>query len=492
LRQVRGVSPLAAVQLAAMFQFQSRSCQGLVLPVQNGGLGLGGEFVKSGLGAPLDDFYKKYNWDARLRPVAAQYTSLYPPGRHGVPYTVNGEVLYYNKALFKKAGIDTPPQTYADLLGAAEKLKKAGIPAFTFGGSVNWHVMRLMDAVLEAKCGAQTHDALKAMTVKWSDSPCANDAFKDFHKWISDYTLKPFMSYDQVQSRKLFFADRAAMMLEGDWMVAQLRAEAKDPTAFAIFPFPTGTNRLYGFGTNLIINPNGKKDLAARFIDFYTSDKVQQENLGNFGALGINRNVAYKDADELDKAWLDIFAKSNATFVNGDQGFPLDVTTEYFRVWHLTVDAPNGQLRPNMPVVSLEGAVGTVLRAAGSEVDVQLTVDSGFGVDVVVERSGARGFVRGSGDRAKYAVRVEYVQRTDQVEVGDLLVTSGVGCRFPKGIPIARVTKVLRRDFGIYQTVEAVPTVDFSRLEEVLIIMVDTSDCETEHALPGRRPRAAR
>jgi rod shape-determining protein MreC len=167
-------------------------------------------------------------------------------------------------------------------------------------------------------------------------------------------------------------------------------------------------------------------------------------------------------------------------------------TTEYFRVWHLTVDAPKGELRPNMPVVSLEGAVGTVLRAAGSEVDVQLTVDSGFGVDVVVERSGARGFVRGSGDRAKYAVRVEYVQRTDQVEVGDLLVTSGVGCRFPKGIPIARVTKVLRRDFGIYQTVEAVPTVDFSRLEEVLIILVDTSECETEHAVPGRRPRAAR
>lgn len=167
-------------------------------------------------------------------------------------------------------------------------------------------------------------------------------------------------------------------------------------------------------------------------------------------------------------------------------------TTEYFRVWHLTIDSPGAELRPNMPVVSLDGAVGTVLRASGSEVDVQLTVDSGFGVDVIVERSGARGFVRGSGDRAKYAVRVEYVQRTDQVEVGDLLVTSGVGCRFPKGIPIARVTKVLRRDFGIYQTVEAAPTVDFSRLEEVLVVLVDTSDCEAGHALSGRRSRAQR
>ena len=132
-------------------------------------------------------------------------------------------------------------------------------------------------------------------------------------------------------------------------------------------------------------------------------------------------------------------------------------TTEYFRVWHLTLDAPKRELRPNMPVISLDGAVGTVQRVAGDEVDVQLTVDSGFGVDVVVERTGARGFVRGTGDRAKYAVRVEYVQRTDEVEVGDLLVTSGVGCRFPKGIPVARVTKVLRRDFGIYQTVEAEP-----------------------------------
>jgi rod shape-determining protein MreC len=167
-------------------------------------------------------------------------------------------------------------------------------------------------------------------------------------------------------------------------------------------------------------------------------------------------------------------------------------TTEYFRVWHLTIDSPNAQIRSNMPVISLDGAVGTVLRVAGHEADVQLAVDSGFGVDVVVERTGARGFVRGSGDRAKYAVRVEYVPRTDLVEVGDMLVTSGVGCRFPKGIPVARVTQVIRRDFGIWQTVEAEPTVDFSRLEEVLVVLTDPSDCDAATAAPGRRSRAQR
>jgi rod shape-determining protein MreC len=166
-------------------------------------------------------------------------------------------------------------------------------------------------------------------------------------------------------------------------------------------------------------------------------------------------------------------------------------TTEYFRVWHLTIDAPNAEIRPNMPVISLDGAVGTVLRVAGHDADVELTVDSGFGVDVVVERTGARGFVRGSGDRSKYAVRVEYVPRTDLVEVGDLLVTSGVGCRFPKGIPVARVSKVLRRDFGIYQTVEAEPSVDFSRLEEVLVVLTDSSECDQREP-QARAPRAKR
>ena len=166
-------------------------------------------------------------------------------------------------------------------------------------------------------------------------------------------------------------------------------------------------------------------------------------------------------------------------------------TTEYFRVWHLTIDSPHAEIRPNMPVISLDGAVGTVLRVAGHDADVELTVESGFGVDVIVERTGARGFVRGSGDRSKYAVRVEYVPRTDLVEVGDLLVTSGVGCRFPKGVPVARVSKVLRRDYGIYQTVEAEPSVDFSRLEEVLVVLTDTSECDQREP-QARRPRAQR
>ena len=165
-------------------------------------------------------------------------------------------------------------------------------------------------------------------------------------------------------------------------------------------------------------------------------------------------------------------------------------TTEFFRVSQLLLDNPHAGVRINMPVISVDGAVGTVLRIAGDRVDVQLTVDSGFGVDVVVERTGARGFVRGAGDRSRYQVRVEYVQRTDEVEVGDLLLTSGVGCRFPKGIQVARVNNVVNREFGIYQEVEAEPTVDFSRLEEALIVLSDPKECLQRG--PGAGPRTKR
>lgn len=149
-------------------------------------------------------------------------------------------------------------------------------------------------------------------------------------------------------------------------------------------------------------------------------------------------------------------------------------TSEFFRVAHVSIDRPpTKEIKSDarLPVITLDGVVGTTATVAGGTVEVQLVVDAGFAVDVVVERTGARGFVRGSGSEAEYRCRVEYVKRTDEVEVGDLLVTSGWGRRFPPGVPVARVAQVTRRDFGIYQTVLAEPTVDFSRLREVLIVM---------------------
>ena len=158
----------------------------------------------------------------------------------------------------------------------------------------------------------------------------------------------------------------------------------------------------------------------------------------------------------------------------------------FFRVATVALDRAGRDVRTNQAVLAHDGVVGKVQRVAGDRVDVLLAVDSRSGIDVVDESTGARGFALGLGDEKRYACKVEYVQRTDEVNVGDLLVTSGVGRAFPKGVPVARVTKVLKREFGVYQEVEASPTVDFSRLEEVLVLVSPPGD---EPAPPPRGGR---
>jgi len=327
----------------AALRVAARSDQGPDIYFMWSGLGLGGEFVNAGLSKPLDSYYAEYKWDDRLTPTSVAASRAYAGGRHGVPYTFHGEALYYNKALFEKAGITAPPASWDELKADAGKLKDAGIPAITFGGTVNWHLMRLMDAILEAKCGADKHDALKAMTADWATEACATDSFKELRDWSENYILSPFMGIDQAQSFNLFLAGRAAMMLEGDWLAGQLR-DADRLADYDLFPIPTDTDRLYSFSEYYYVSARSKApDEAAKFLDYLMSDEVQQKYLGTFGSISVNANVKYDNVNPLDQRWIDIFAKYKATYVNGDQAFPLDVTTEYFRVIN---EVASGNLAP--------------------------------------------------------------------------------------------------------------------------------------------------
>lgn len=163
--------------------------------------------------------------------------------------------------------------------------------------------------------------------------------------------------------------------------------------------------------------------------------------------------------------------------------------TEFFRVTRVVLDRGSRNIRPHMPVVAPDGVVGSVLRVAGDEIDVQLSVDAAFGIDVEDERTHARGFVRGTGEQTRYACKVENVDSRDEVEIGDLLVTSGKGKWFPKGIPVARVTKVTKKELGRDQEVEASPTVNFSRLDAVLILASPPADEEPALGVKAQVPQ---
>lgn len=297
------------------------------------GLGLGGEFVKSGLAADMAKYYAADNWNDRFIPPVLAFSTQYPGGTFGVPLNFHGETLYYNKALFAKAGITALPTTWAELDAAADKLIASGVAPIAFGGTVNWHVMRMMDAILEATCGAEKNDGLMSMKLDWSKEECATKAFQEFHNWTSKYFLKPFMGIDNNQAFNLFLQGRSAMALEGDWFIGQLKGAGANTDDYGTFQIPTGTGRLYGFGEyNYISTKSKNPDIAAKFLDYLESDAVQQANLGIFGALSVNKNVKYDNIDALTKQVLDIFGSAKGLYVNGDQAFPLTETTEYWRI----------------------------------------------------------------------------------------------------------------------------------------------------------------
>ncbi len=162
-------------------------------------------------------------------------------------------------------------------------------------------------------------------------------------------------------------------------------------------------------------------------------------------------------------------------------------TNEFFRVLRVTLDRSSPALEPNLPVLHPDGIVGTTQKISGDTVDVLLVVDASLAVDVTVERTGARGILKGTGNVREYSCRVQYMERVDEVAVGDKLVTSGIGRSFPKGLDVCTVSKVTKRDFGIYQDVLCTPTVDFSRIEEVVIVLDPPASGGTARAKGGQQ-----
>ena len=124
-----------------------------------------------------------------------------------------------------------------------------------------------------------------------------------------------------------------------------------------------------------------------------------------------------------------------------------------------------------MPVVIPEGIVGQIAEVSGHYAKVLLAIDRNSAVDALVQRSRARGIIKGN---ASDQYRFKYVLRKNDVQVGDTIISSGMDGVFPKGIRIGAVTDIVRQNSGIFQEVTVTPHVDFEKLEEVLVILKPT------------------
>jgi rod shape-determining protein MreC len=120
------------------------------------------------------------------------------------------------------------------------------------------------------------------------------------------------------------------------------------------------------------------------------------------------------------------------------------------------------------PVIDDEGIVGQILHVGINSSRVILITDVTHAVPVRVSRNGVRLVASGTGqiDRLTH----NFVQHSTDVRTGDLLVTSGLGDKYPEGYPVARVTKVSQNDANAFALVQSQPVAKIDRLRYLLLL----------------------
>lgn len=134
----------------------------------------------------------------------------------------------------------------------------------------------------------------------------------------------------------------------------------------------------------------------------------------------------------------------------------------------VTLDRGTGAgVRINQPVITSRGVVGRIIESAGGASKVQTILDPNAGVASLIQRTRVQGMIVGDGDRG---CRMEYVSELANVEVGDVVVTSGLDQIYPKGYTLGVIAAIGEGE-GLTKIIEIRPEVDFRRLEEVLVLL---------------------
>lgn len=141
--------------------------------------------------------------------------------------------------------------------------------------------------------------------------------------------------------------------------------------------------------------------------------------------------------------------------------------TGWFKSVIIDKGAKSG-LKINMAVVNAGGVVGRLVSVSPNYAKVLLIIDQNSAVDCIIQRSRERSIVKGFTSKI---CKLDYVVKTSDVVVGDKVITSGMGRVFPKGLPVGEVIEVGSRPGELFKDIKIRPMVDFSKLEELLVIL---------------------
>jgi rod shape-determining protein MreC len=125
-------------------------------------------------------------------------------------------------------------------------------------------------------------------------------------------------------------------------------------------------------------------------------------------------------------------------------------------------------VKPGMPVLGPAGLLGQTVDVAPGSSKVRLITDPSSGVAAMLQATRATGIVKGSFEGG---LSLEFVSTKVPVRAGDVVITSGIGGVFPKGLIVGEVSKVTKSPADLYQRIELKPSGDLSGLEDVLVLV---------------------
>lgn len=225
----------------------------------------------------------------------------------------------------------------------------------------------------------------------------------------------------------------------------------------SVTPLQRGVTFLHGEITGLFEHYVNNVSASKKNVDL--NKKIEQLQ----GELFSLEEV--KKENERLKGYLEFGSDLNIKKILG-QIVSWDSSSDY-KVLRINKGMKSG-IRLQSPVVTSKGLVGYIYRLTDHYADVLTILDPSNRIDGLVSRTRAHGVLEGDSDDR---LIMKYVTRTKPIILNDMVITSGLGNIYPKGLRIGKVVRIERESYGITQHVEVVPEVDFGGLEEVIVLI---------------------
>jgi raffinose/stachyose/melibiose transport system substrate-binding protein len=251
--------------------------------------------VDAGYAAPLDAYYKQYNWGKELTPVAAKLATI-EGHQYFLAGYISASVVWYNTAIFAKYNLH-PPKTWDQLQAIANTLKSHGIAPFLLANQQQWEAQFDWTGYFVNKYGVSVYNQLLNRQIAWTD-PRVVATFAQLKSMEDNgWFLSGVNSMDFDGTAIIFWKkQKAAMWYQGSFILPKFLTGKTLNQPVDWFPYPQigsqkPTVSVFAEDTYMIDKKSAHKAEAAKFLDALVSAQSQQQQVSLVGPYSPNTSA---------------------------------------------------------------------------------------------------------------------------------------------------------------------------------------------------------